>query len=91
MSNVVALRFFVQRALISLPLVVLTALPLWAADDKPVEVPNGQAKSEKEMKAYTDVITGTKTTFDLVPIPGGEFLMGSPAKERTARKTKARK
>lgn len=39
------------------------------------------AKSEKEMKPYTQKIAHTEVTFDLVPIPGGEFLMGSPASE----------
>lgn len=37
--------------------------------------------SEAQMKRYTDKITGTEVTFDLVPIPGGEFLMGSPDNE----------
>jgi formylglycine-generating enzyme required for sulfatase activity len=32
-------------------------------------------------KAYTDTIPDTKVTFDMVPIPGGEFLMGSPENE----------
>lgn len=37
--------------------------------------------SEADMKKYTDTIAGTKVTFEMVPIPGGEFLMGSPDSE----------
>ena len=44
-----------------------------AADEAP--------KTEKEMKPYTQKIDHTEVTFDMVPIPGGEFLMGSPKTE----------
>ncbi len=37
--------------------------------------------SEKEMQAYTGTITGTEVTFDMLPIPGGKFKMGSPESE----------
>ena len=33
------------------------------------------------MKPYTQKIPGTDVTFDMVPIPGGRFVMGSPAGE----------
>jgi formylglycine-generating enzyme required for sulfatase activity len=33
------------------------------------------------MCAYTNTIPGTKVTYAMVPIPGGEFTMGSPADE----------
>lgn len=39
------------------------------------------ATDQDSMKAYTDVITGTGVEFGMVPIPGGEFLLGSPAGE----------
>lgn len=39
------------------------------------------AKTESEMKAYTQTIPGVDVKFDLVPIPGGEFVMGSPDSE----------
>ena len=35
----------------------------------------------EEFKPYTEHISGTDVTFDLVPIPGGEFEMGSPESE----------
>ena len=40
-----------------------------------------QAKTEADMKPYTQAIPGTELKFNMVPIPGGEFLMGSPDSE----------
>ena len=37
--------------------------------------------TEAEMKAYTETLPGTTLQFDMVPIPGGEFIMGSPESE----------
>jgi formylglycine-generating enzyme required for sulfatase activity len=39
-------------------------------------------KAEADMKPYTATITGTDVTFDMVPIPGGKFKMGSPDSEK---------
>ncbi len=39
-------------------------------------------KTEADMKAYTNAIPGTYREYEMVPIPGGEFLMGSPASEK---------
>jgi formylglycine-generating enzyme required for sulfatase activity len=44
-------------------------------------VKNAAASSVADMKPYTDVIAHTDVTFDMVPIPGGKFLMGSPEGE----------
>lgn len=38
-------------------------------------------KSEADMKAYTNAIPGTDVTYAMTPIPGGEYLMGSPDAE----------
>jgi len=38
-------------------------------------------KTEADMKPYTNTIPGTKVTYAMVPIPGGEFIMGSPDSE----------
>jgi formylglycine-generating enzyme required for sulfatase activity len=46
-----------------------------------VKVPDAEAASEKEMKPYTDIVVGSDAKFDMVPIPGGKFLMGSPEGE----------
>ncbi|MGD0260154.1 MAG: formylglycine-generating enzyme family protein [Verrucomicrobiota bacterium] len=43
---------------------------------------NPTAANESEMKAYTNTIPGTGVRFAMVPIPGGEFVMGSPDTER---------
>ena len=39
-------------------------------------------KTEAEMKPYTSAILGTDVSFDMVPIPGGKFQMGSPENEK---------
>ena len=39
------------------------------------------AKSAKEMKPYTQEVDGTEVSFKMLPIPGGEFVMGSPKGE----------
>ena len=39
------------------------------------------AKTAAEMKPYTQEIPGVNVKFDLVPIPAGEFVMGSPDSE----------
>jgi formylglycine-generating enzyme required for sulfatase activity len=40
-----------------------------------------EAKTPAEMKNYNVVIPGTDVKFDMVPIPAGEFVMGSPDNE----------
>jgi formylglycine-generating enzyme required for sulfatase activity len=37
--------------------------------------------TEAQMKPYTNTIAGTRVTYAMLPIPGGEFLMGSPDAE----------
>jgi formylglycine-generating enzyme required for sulfatase activity len=58
-----------------------TAAPAVAWMLDPVDVPDSQAKTAAEMKPYTEKIPGTSATFDMVPIPGGKFVMGSPESE----------
>ena len=62
---------------------LLSATIVWAEDKAPTLPPNpaAEATSETEMKAYTEKIHGTDAKFDLVPIPGGEYLIGSPETE----------
>jgi formylglycine-generating enzyme required for sulfatase activity/mono/diheme cytochrome c family protein len=43
---------------------------------------NLKEKTQADMKAYSNSIPGTTVTFSLVPIPAGEFLMGSPETEK---------
>jgi formylglycine-generating enzyme required for sulfatase activity len=39
------------------------------------------AKAAAEMKPYTEKLANTDVSFDMLPIPGGEFVMGSPKTE----------
>jgi formylglycine-generating enzyme required for sulfatase activity len=39
---------------------------------------NSKEQTEAEMKPYTNTIPGSKVDYAMVPIPGGEFVMGSP-------------
>ena len=53
-----------------------------AADQRPVlPNPDARAKVPAEMKPYTEVIEHTDATIDMVPIKGGEYVMGSPDTE----------
>ncbi|MCE5267786.1 MAG: formylglycine-generating enzyme family protein [Planctomycetaceae bacterium] len=49
---------------------------------KPVENPASEATDEKGMKPYVEKIVSTDVKFDMAPIPGGTFKMGSPANEK---------
>jgi formylglycine-generating enzyme required for sulfatase activity len=40
------------------------------------------AAAAPTMHPYTDTIAGSKVTFDMVPLPGGSFKMGSPPREK---------
>ncbi|MBN2217714.1 MAG: formylglycine-generating enzyme family protein [Pirellulales bacterium] len=58
-----------------------TELPAvsWMLKARAVE--NAEAKTEAEMKPYTEQVAGNGVKFDMVPIRGGKFLMGSPQGE----------
>ncbi len=75
--TILALRRFACAALAGL----LLAAPAWSADRPTLPLPDAAAKDAKEMKPYAELIEHTEVKIDLVPIPGGKFLMGSPAKE----------
>ncbi len=47
-----------------------------------VAVENVDAATEDAMKPYTEVISGTDITFDMAPVKGGKFMMGSTADEQ---------
>ena len=44
--------------------------------------PKSIAKTEEEMQPYTQWLRDAHVKFEMVPIPGGEFLMGSPPDEK---------
>ena len=51
-------------------------------DEPPrLRLPAAEATQEDEMRAYSEVIEQTEIMIDMVPIPSGQFLMGSPDAE----------
>lgn len=54
-----------------------------AANEKvPVlEIPDAVALTESEMKPYVEIVEQTSAKFQMLPIPSGKFLMGSPEDE----------
>ncbi len=73
----------IQWVLIGLVLVVARHKAAGADAPGPpvVNVPAADAKTERDMKKYTEPISGTELKFEMVPIPGGTFSMGSPIGE----------
>jgi len=68
-------------ALIAVILILNLACSRAFAADKPKtpdQVTDATAKTEAEMKPYTEVIANGDVTFGMVPIKGGRFLQGSP-------------
>jgi len=60
----------------------LSDLPVAKWLPKPYAIPNAEAKTEAEMKPYTEALVNSDIKFDLVPIRGGKFKMGSPPGEK---------
>jgi formylglycine-generating enzyme required for sulfatase activity len=57
----------------------LVPTPGWLP--KPGANPAAEAADAAAMKPYTETIPGTDAAFDMLPIPGGTFTMGSPGTE----------
>ncbi len=53
--------------------------PEWMIEAHPV--PGADADDEAGMQKFTETIVGTDLEFDMVPIPSGKFLIGSPEDE----------
>ena len=81
-----------QPILCSMGLVLAIAMPTCADEhSNSAEVPGIVASKPADqqsvatdqgfMVAYTERIPGTDITFEMIPIPGGEFLLGSPEGE----------
>ena len=73
-----------RALLIAFGLFVATCVPNTFAEDPkivPLEVSNSDASNASEMKPYAEVIEHTEHVIEMVPIPGGEFVMGSPEDE----------
>jgi formylglycine-generating enzyme required for sulfatase activity len=68
---------------IALQKAAMIAAPTPAWLPKPViEIPEATAADAAGMQRYTEKIPGTEMKFDMLPIPGGKFLMGSPKGEK---------
>jgi len=70
---------------LALVLLLCSLAPLWLlalAVADPEKLPR---IDRADHKAYTEKIAGTDITFEMVPIPGGAYLMGSPLDEKTRR------
>jgi formylglycine-generating enzyme required for sulfatase activity len=53
-----------------------------AQDQVPaLAIENADAATEAEMQPYTEIVEQTEARFEMLPIPGGKFLMGSPEDE----------
>ncbi|MCC7085670.1 MAG: SUMF1/EgtB/PvdO family nonheme iron enzyme [Pirellulales bacterium] len=75
-----AIGFF----LFALPGTIVAETASTAATTPPVPlvpVPHSSAASEQEMTPYTEIVVGAEAKFDMLPIPGGKFTMGSPESE----------
>jgi formylglycine-generating enzyme required for sulfatase activity len=69
-----------------LPLALLCGLaPLWLIAPAVAEPQKLPRIDKVEHKAYTEKLPGTDITFDMMPIPGGAYLMGSPPDEKGRR------
>jgi formylglycine-generating enzyme required for sulfatase activity len=49
--------------------------------EPPWSLPDAVAETEEDMRAYTERIAGSRVTFDMLPVRGGTFRMGSPDAE----------
>ena len=79
----------IQRCLfVALSLQFLSAMDVRADDKVAVAASNPAAEAafEKDMKPYTEKVDGTDAKFEMLPILGGEYLIGSPETEK-GRKT----
>ncbi len=63
-----------------LAVVALAALCIDATSSAWASVESPQTKAA-DFKSYTETIPGTDVKIDLMPIPGGRFVMGSPESE----------
>ena len=60
-------------------LLLLSVLSHWP---RPIIAEDSLQKLKpSEMRPYSETIPGTNVKFEMMPVPGGEFVMGSPATE----------
>jgi formylglycine-generating enzyme required for sulfatase activity len=74
-SNVSRLTHSISSVLFLLAAGLIAAAPkaVWAADEP--------GSSAETMRPYVETIPGSDVKFEMLPIPGGTFVIGSPATE----------
>jgi formylglycine-generating enzyme required for sulfatase activity len=65
---------------------LVVAIGSWAAAEErvkvtPLQLKDVDAASEAEMKTYSEMLEHAGVNFDMLPIKGGKFLLGSPDTE----------
>jgi len=74
-----------MRRLIQFSLLASTGvlmLACWRAGETPEAAPARADAPAAKHKSYAETIPGSKVKFDMVAIPGGQFVMGSPPGEK---------
>src|SRR5947209_7877697 len=69
--------------------ILLLAMVLLGCEPEPAAVPAppaatrsaGESRPSADFKPYTQKVPGTDIRFEMIPIPGGTFTMGSPETE----------
>ena len=71
-----------QRFTLLLPIALLALTVAMARDDATVPPPpKVPSKVDLPPKNFSQAIPGTTVKFEMIYVPGGEFLLGSPATE----------
>ena len=70
----------VRLATFASMLLATTTATAWAKNPS-LPVTGADASTEADMKPYTDELANTQIKFEMVPIKGGKFTMGSPDDE----------
>lgn len=72
--------FVAACGMLGMPTTLFAQAP--SSSEVPVlEIADAVAKDEAEMKPYVELIEQTEAKFELLPIPSGTFLMGTPEDE----------
>jgi formylglycine-generating enzyme required for sulfatase activity len=62
--------------------IISSGLASAAEHPAPLPIPDSDAKTQAEMKPYTELIEHTDAKIDMLPIRGGKFTVGSPDSEK---------
>lgn len=75
---------FSSRISFGLCFCICALVGVWLdAQERPpvLENPSAEASTADEMKPYVEIVEHTEAKFEMLPIPAGTFLMGSPDEE----------